>query len=194
MHRGAALSVWEGIAIQPDHALLGFAAWTLTLLIGTVGYSLWGRILTGRQRIGEFGAGEPSGAAWYGRATRAHANCVETFLCSGAIVVVLRASGVAGPGIDALRAVVLCSRIGQSVVHVTFDQTDRFAAIRFLFFLLQILGMSGLMLVAASSWRLQGRRSLASPLGNSVRSPRRQAVGGTPNSRRNARLKAVSLS
>jgi uncharacterized MAPEG superfamily protein len=132
---------------------LGFAAWTLALLIGTVGYYRWSRILTGRQGIGEFGAGEPSGTAWYGRAIRAHANCIENLPVFSAIVVVLRVCEVAGPEINVLCAVVLWGRIGQSVEHVAFEQTDWIAALRFLFFLLQILGMFGLMLAAARSWR-----------------------------------------
>jgi hypothetical protein len=63
--------------ILPVWILVGFAAWTVLLLLATVGVYRWSRILTGRVAIREFRADQIEGADWYKRAMRAHANCVE---------------------------------------------------------------------------------------------------------------------
>jgi uncharacterized MAPEG superfamily protein len=72
--------------ILPVWMLVGFAAWTVLLLLATVGVYRWSRILTGRVAIREFRADQIEGADWYKRAMRAHANCVENLPVFGAIV------------------------------------------------------------------------------------------------------------
>lgn len=72
--------------ILPVWMLVGFAAWTVLLLLATVGVYRWSRILTGRVAIREFRADQIEGAEWYKRAMRAHANCVENLPAFGAIV------------------------------------------------------------------------------------------------------------
>ena len=127
--------------------LLGFAAWTVLLLLFTVGVYRWSRILTGRVPISEFRADKLEGANWYLRAMRAHANCVENLPVFGAIVLALFASGVGGPAVDALSATVLVARVLQSLVHVCFVQTNAVTAVRFAFFFVQIVCFLSLMVI-----------------------------------------------
>lgn len=119
--------------------LLGFATWTLLLLLGTVGAYRWSRILTGRVPIREFRADQVEGADWYKRAMRAHANCIENLPVFGAIVFALYVSGVATPLAGLLAVVILVARIVQSLVHVSLVQTNRVSAVRFAFFCVQII-------------------------------------------------------
>ena len=70
----------------PMWALLGFAAWTVLLLLSTIGVYRWSRILTGRVQIRDFRADQVEGDEWYRRAMRAHANCIENLPVFGVIV------------------------------------------------------------------------------------------------------------
>src|SRR4051812_38817165 len=121
----------------PVWMLLGFAIWTLLLLLFTVGIYRWSRIFAGRVAIRNFPADAAGGEEWYRRATRAHANCIENLPVFGAIVFALHVAGVGGPLIDALCVAVLAGRILQSLVHVCFVHTNLIASIRFGFFGLQ---------------------------------------------------------
>lgn len=125
----------------PVAVLLGFALWTLLALFGSVGIYRWSRILTGRQEIATFRADAVEGADWYKRAMRAHANCVENLPVYGAIVVVLVATGITSPILDALAVAVLVGRVLQTSVHIGFPQTNTAVAVRFSFFLVQALAM-----------------------------------------------------
>lgn len=122
----------------PVWMLLGFAAWTVLLLLATVGIYRWSRILTGRVPISEFRADRVEGDDWYKRAMRAHANCIENLPVFGAIVFALYVGEVDSPTVDGLTVAILAARILQSLVHVCFVQTNTMAAIRFVFFFVQI--------------------------------------------------------
>lgn len=124
----------------PVWVLLAFAVWTVLLLFGTVGVYRWSRILTGRVPIREFKADEVEGADWYKRAMRAHANCVENLPVLGAIVLALEVSGTAGRGVDAVALAILAARVAQSLVHVSFVQTNAVVSVRFGFYLVQAVG------------------------------------------------------
>ncbi len=126
--------------------LLGFATWTVLLLLFTVGIYRWRRILTGRIPISDFRADKVEGEEWYCRAMRAHANCIENLPVFGAIVFALFVSGVGGSTVNFLSAAVLVARIMQSLVHVCLVQTNTVAAGRFTLFFLQII--SFLILIA----------------------------------------------
>jgi len=137
----------------PVLMLLGFAVWTILLLLATVGVYRWSRILSGRVPIGNFRADQIEGADWYKRAMRAHANCVENLPVFGAIVFALYVGDVTGGLVDALAAAVLVARILQSLVHVCFVQTNAVAALRFGFFFVQIvsfLWLTAIMLTTLS--------------------------------------------
>jgi uncharacterized MAPEG superfamily protein len=131
--------------------LLGFAGWTLLLLLLTVGYYRWSRILTGRLSIREFPADAAGGDDWYKRATRAHANCIENLPVFGAIVFGLHVSQTAGPLVDALAVSVLLARIAQSTVHVCFVHTNAVASVRFGFYFVQFICFAWLLFILAST-------------------------------------------
>lgn len=123
----------------PILMLLGFAAWTLLLLIATVGIYRWHRILLGDAQIAGFRADAIDGAGWYQRGTRAHANCVENLPVFGVIVFALQAANVAGTLVDGLAIAILAARVVQSLVHTAFVQTNTMVAIRFSFFTVQLV-------------------------------------------------------
>ena len=137
----------------PVLMLVGFAAWTVLLLLATVGVYRWSRILNGRVPIGGFRADRVDGADWYLRAMRAHANCVENLPVFGAIVFGLYAGNVAGGLVNGLAVAVLVARIMQSLVHVSLVQTNLVASVRFGFFAVQIasfLWLTGILLIKLS--------------------------------------------
>ena len=80
--------------------------WTLLLLLLTVGIYRWSRIFAGSVPIKDFPADASGGAAWYQRATRAHANCIENLPVFGAIVFGLYAANATGALVDALAVTV----------------------------------------------------------------------------------------
>ena len=133
--------------IFPVWMLVGFAAWTVLLLLATVGVYRWSRILTGRVAIREFRADQIEGAEWYKRAMRAHANCVENLPVFGAIVLGLYVGNVGSALVNALAIAVLVARIMQSLVHVCFVQTNTVTAVRFGFFFVQIVSFLWLTLI-----------------------------------------------
>jgi len=124
---------------MPVWMLLGFAAWTLLLLLATVGIYRWSRILRGRAPISSFRADRVEGEDWYKMAMRAHANCVENLPVFCAIVIALYVANLSSPTIDLLAICILTARIVQSLVHVSLVQTDAVVAVRFSFFFVQIL-------------------------------------------------------
>jgi uncharacterized MAPEG superfamily protein len=133
----------------PLWTLLGFATWTLLLLIATVGVYRWTWILFRHAPIASFRSDQLEGADWYRRGTRAHANCVENLPVFGAIVFVLSVVGADGPAVDWLCAAVLVARVCQSLVHVSHVQTDAFVAVRFSFFSVQLVCFLALIVIAA---------------------------------------------
>ena len=137
----------------PVWMLVGFAAWTVLLLLATVGVYRWSRILTGRVLIRSFRADQIEGADWYKRAMRAHANCVENLPVFGAIVFGLYVGNVASALVNGLAIAVLVARIMQSLVHVCLVQTNTMASVRFGFFAVQIvslLWLTGILLTKLS--------------------------------------------
>jgi uncharacterized MAPEG superfamily protein len=122
----------------PVWMLLGFALWTLLLLSATVGIYRWSRILTGRAGVGAFRADDVEGEDWYKRAMRAHANCIENLPIFGAIVFAMYMSGVRGAAADYPSIAVLAGRVVQSLVHISFVQTDAVVSVRFTFYSIQL--------------------------------------------------------
>ena len=125
----------------PLFTLLGFAVWTLGLLVATVGVHRWWQILAKRAPVNGFPADAPTGPGWYQRATRAHLNCVENLPVYGAIVVVVSFTGQTGWLLDTLSVAVLGARICQTLIHVVFVQTARTVSFRFTFFTVQLVSM-----------------------------------------------------
>lgn len=131
----------------PLWMLLGFTAWTVMLLVATVGVYRWSRILTGRVPIRDFRADQVEGEDWYRRAMRAHANCVENLPVFGAIVFALYASGVGGSAVNYLSVSVLVARVMQSLTHVCFVQTNTVVSVRFAFFFIQLVSFLSLAVI-----------------------------------------------
>jgi len=131
----------------PVWTLLGFAAWTVLLLLSTIGVYRWSRILTGRVPIREFRADQVEGKDWYKRSMRAHANCIENLPVFGAIVLALYISGVGGPAVNNLCMTVLTARVIQSLVQVCLVQTNRMVAVRFAFFIIQLVSFLALIVM-----------------------------------------------
>src|SRR5439155_24431895 len=113
----------------PVWMLVGFATWTVLLLLATVGVYRWSRILTGRMPIRSFRADQIEGADWYLRAMRAHANYVENLRVFGAIVLGLYVGTLASAFVNALAVAVLVARIIQSVGARMF-RSDQHRVIR----------------------------------------------------------------
>jgi len=132
----------------PQWTLLGFTAWTLALLMATVGVYRWANILMSKARIASFRSDQLEGEDWYRRGTRAHANCIENLPVFGAIVYVISAIGLQGPMVDTLCIAILAARICQSTVHVSHVQTDALVAVRFSFFSVQLVCFLALIVMA----------------------------------------------
>ena len=78
---------------------------------------------------------------WYGRAMRAHMNCIENLPVFACIVFAVESAGVASATLDTLALTVLGTRVVQSTVHIALPQSERIATLRFLAFFSQILAM-----------------------------------------------------
>ncbi|GAB3105275.1 MAPEG family protein [Lysobacter terrae] len=124
--------------------LLGFAIWTALVLICTIGVYRLSRVFTGRAGMAAFPADATQGAAWYQRAMRAHANCVENLPLFAVVVFALHASGISTPATDIMAGIVLAARVVQSVVHISTVQTDRMVTVRFSFFFAQLASFLGI--------------------------------------------------
>ena len=137
----------------PVWMLLGFAVWTVLLLLSTIGVYRWSRILTGRVAIRDFRADQVEGEDWYRRSMRAHANCIENLPVFGAIVFALYVAGVGGSTVNYLSISVLVARVIQSLVHVCLVQTNTVAAMRFVFFFVQLASFLALIvMVVRHAW------------------------------------------
>ncbi|HEY8002902.1 MAG TPA: MAPEG family protein [Phenylobacterium sp.] len=130
--------------------LLGFAAWTLAVLLFGVGVRRWALILTGRAALASFPGDTPHGSPAYRRATRAHANCVENLPVFAAIVLTAAVVHAQSASLDRLAATVLVARIAQSSVHLALPETNRTVAVRFGFFLVQVAAMIAMLVLLAA--------------------------------------------
>ena|SRR5689334_7787771 len=131
----------------PQWTLLGFAAWTLALLMATVGVYRWGLILFSRAAIASFRSDALEGAGWYQRGTRAHANCIENLPVFGALVYLISVAGLQGPLVDGLCIAILAARLVQSTVHISHEQTNAFVAVRFSFYSVQLVSFLALIVM-----------------------------------------------
>jgi uncharacterized MAPEG superfamily protein len=123
----------------PAWVLFAFAIWTVLVLIATIGVYRWRRILAGTAGIAEFRYDAIEGQEdWYRRAMRAHGNCVENLPVYGAIVLALNWMGLDNRLLDALAIVFIVARVCQTLVHVSFVETNRTVSVRFSFFSVQI--------------------------------------------------------
>jgi uncharacterized MAPEG superfamily protein len=136
----------------PELMVVGFAAWTLVLLLATVGTYRFSRIFSGRAGMASFPADRIEGQGWYVRAMRAHANCIENLPVFAVLVYAVRAGGVEHFAVNPLCVAILAARIAQSLVHVSLVQTDRVVSVRFAFYFVQFLCFSALIALIVGSY------------------------------------------
>jgi uncharacterized MAPEG superfamily protein len=135
----------------PVFVLLGFAAWTMLTLIGSIGVYRRSHILTGRTSIAEWYDNTPRSRRLVSTcAVPAHMNCVETLPVYGAIVLTLVVTGLTSPFMDGIALTILVTRIGQTLVHIVLPPSNTSASLRFVLFSFQLVGMMtmGIMIVA----------------------------------------------
>ena len=121
--------------------VLGFAAWTILVLVVGVGVRRWASVLRGHADLTSFPADVPHGSVPYRRAMRAHANCLENLPVFTAIVLVGAVTRLNPPGMDALAVTTMTARIAQTSVHMLFPERNATIAVRFAFFFVQIVAM-----------------------------------------------------
>lgn len=125
----------------PVWVLLGFAGWTLLILVATIGVYRWRLVLKGKANLFDFPADIPHGTEWYRRAMRAHANCIENLPVYTAIVFTITVTNLQATILDVLAIVLLIARILQSLTHIIFTMNNCTIAIRFGFFTIQLISM-----------------------------------------------------
>jgi uncharacterized MAPEG superfamily protein len=125
----------------PVWVLLAFAIWSMLVLVFTIGIYRWGLIFAGRAQVNEFRADQIEGSDRYRRAMRAHLNCLENLPIYGAIVLVIVVSGAQSAALDGLALTLIGARIAQTSIHVSWEQTNLLASLRFGFFFVQLICM-----------------------------------------------------
>jgi uncharacterized MAPEG superfamily protein len=124
-----ALSLW---------ALLGFATWTLLLVVVGVGTPRFASIVKRQARPNSFNPAVPHGSERYQRSLRAHMNCVENLPVFASLVLLAAWLGVPGEPFQLAAFIVLPARVLQSVSHIA-SGTNRAVLVRFLFYLIQLV-------------------------------------------------------
>ncbi|SEK91988.1 MAPEG family protein [Stigmatella aurantiaca] len=118
-------------------SLLGFAAWTLLLVLGVVSYRS-ALVLSGKRRANAWGRHLPfQDPDLLLRLAHAHANCLENLPLLAAVVLVAGLTGKLAL-IDPLAGPYLALRIGQTLVHLV-GTSHWLVFLRFSFFLPQLL-------------------------------------------------------
>lgn len=135
----------------PLWTLLGFAAWTLAVLMIGVGVRRWTLIFQHRATLTGFPGDTPHGSPGYRRAMRAHANCVENLPVFAAIVLTAAIAHLDRPLMDALAIATLTGRVAQTSVHMSFVETSSTVFVRFCFFFVQIAAMLAMIGVLATA-------------------------------------------
>lgn len=116
-------------------ALVGYAAWTLVLVIGIVAYRS-GLVVTKKHAVNGFAPDGSDISGFSSRLCRAHANCYENLAVFASLVLVAIATGN-GAITDPLARWVLVARVGQSVTHL-ISESEAAVMVRVTFFLVQL--------------------------------------------------------
>ena len=117
-------------------ALLGFAAWSLLLVLG-IGLYRTSRVALGQREPNSFSASGEDLPGFGLRLTRAHANTFEFLPVAGAVMLCALATGQTAVT-DGLAYVFLGARLLQSLVHLA-STSNAAVLIRFLFFAVQVV-------------------------------------------------------
>ncbi|MBI1946437.1 MAG: MAPEG family protein [Deltaproteobacteria bacterium] len=116
-------------------ALLGFAGWTIVLVLVLLGYRA-PLMLFGGRAPNSFSATGADVSPFGQRIVRAHANCVENLPVAGAVLLFAIASGHTDVT-EALALPFLGARVAQSCVHLT-STSNAAVSVRFTFFAVQL--------------------------------------------------------
>jgi uncharacterized MAPEG superfamily protein len=119
-------------------ALLGFVAWTVTLLVVCIGLPRVSAVAKKEARANSFNPSVPHGSERYQRSMRAHLNCVENLPVFASLVVLGTLVSIPSPLFQLAAFVVLPARVLQSVAHVASGR-NRAVLLRFSFFTVQLL-------------------------------------------------------
>jgi uncharacterized MAPEG superfamily protein len=130
--------------------LLGFAGWTLLILMLGIGSVRIFKVVTGAAKANAFAADVPHGSDRYRRTMRAHANCVENLPVFAAVVVTSALIGARGGLFDVLPQVYLAARVAQSTTHIASGSSAA-VNVRFTFFVLQLVCVICLGLLVAAA-------------------------------------------
>jgi uncharacterized MAPEG superfamily protein len=117
---------------------LGFAAWTLCIVVVGIGGTRIPKVISGKAKPIDFPGDVAHGGERYRRIMRAHANCVENLPIFGAVVVAAAVAGLRGGLFDTLPEAYLAARVAQSVTHIASGGATA-VNIRFSFFIVQIV-------------------------------------------------------
>ena len=128
--------------------LLGFAGWTLALVVVGIGMPRVAKVLAGQAKANDFKADEPHGSERYRRTMRAHMNCVENLPIFASVVLVGTVAGVRAPDFGMLAVVLLAARVVQSSIHISSGSVAAVNA-RFMFFLVQLVCMAAMVVEIA---------------------------------------------
>lgn len=116
-------------------ALLGFAAWTIILVIFLAVYRT-SLVMAGKRRANSFNASGADVEGFGLRLTRAHANCYESLPVAGAVLLYAIATQQSA-ATDGLAYVFIAARILQSVVHL-LSTSPTAVTVRFALYLVQL--------------------------------------------------------
>lgn len=101
----------------PLYGLVGYAAWTMFLVVLIVG-ARGAQVFSGKKKVNEFPGGVQHGGDAYWRLYRAHANTVENLPIVAILVLVGTLVHVYTGTFNALPLVALAARVVQSLVHI----------------------------------------------------------------------------
>jgi uncharacterized MAPEG superfamily protein len=121
-----------------EWALLGFAVWTMTLLVTCVGVTRVTAVVRKQARANSFNPNVPHGSERYQRGMRAHLNCVENLPVFASLVLLGTLLSIPSPLFQLAAFTVLPARLLQSAAHIASGR-NRAVLVRFVFFCVQLL-------------------------------------------------------
>ena len=123
----------------PSHwALVGFVAWTVLLLVSTVGVTRVSAVLKKQAKPNSFNPNVPHGSDRYQRCLRAHLNCVENLPIFASLVFLGTTLQLSGGLFQAAAVTVLPARLVQTSVHIASGR-NRAVLVRFTAYTVQVL-------------------------------------------------------
>lgn len=135
-------------------ALLGFVAWTVTLLVVCIGVPRVTAVARNEARANSFNPNVPHGSDRYQRGMRAHLNCVENLPVFASLVLLGTLVAIPSSLFQLAAFAVLPARVLQSVAHIASGR-NRAVLVRFVFFCVQLLCFASMAALLA----LHGLRS-----------------------------------